>query len=358
MENTQELLEFLASTGKIEENETLESLFQRPYKNLEEIFISALESAMVFYHSNILRPFYALILAGASMMIEEEKQNFKNYQSKTNANKIVKWLQGDAFLALAPQLLSLFEWDFNRKDFGKPEVQDKLKKEFIRNTLIEIERELNGASKKLTKKYGLLLLEFIDDFTDKFPEEVFKDFNTNWKNRFFELKYKISEVIKNGNIDEFVDEELEQSISSQVSEKSKLIKSGKPQPFKQFDFISNAFAYALIEYQVYLEQMLQNLGGTDEKMPLQDVLKKAKDYCGNDDLEMALNLLLSHAEITQDEKFENDLIHQKARWKYAKRDERLGVVSKSDNDVTFNQIRMSVLELITEISKNYSTNRP
>lgn len=356
MENTQELLEFLAPTGKIQENETLESLFQRPYKNLEEIFISALESAMVFYHSNILRPFYALILAGASMMIEEEKQNFKNYQSKTNANKIVKWLQGDAFLALAPQLLSLFEWDFNRKDFGKPEVQDKLKKEFIRNTLIEIERELNGASKKLTKKYGLLLLEFIDDFTDKFPEEVFKDFNTNWKNRFFELKYKISEVIKNGNIDEFVDEELEQSISNQVSEKSKLIKSGKPQPFKQFDFISNAFAYALIEYQVYLEQMLQNLEGTDEKMPLQDLLKKAKEYCGNDDIEETLKLLLSHSIIIQNKKFENALIHQKARWISAKRNEQYGSINSSENSIVFNQIRISVLELITEIEEDFKGN--
>lgn len=296
---------------------------------------------------------YASLLFHFIGIIEQEEKGFSDFQSKINSDRLKEYLRGKIVQISKPLILSFFKWDFNRRSWDEQGLGLKYKKEYISKTIDEIEREINGISDNLAEKYENLFIEFLKDLVTNPSDEFLQQFETK-KDKFPKLFQKLKTLEKD-NVALFNGEGLFQMFS-RIPAKIIDIKNGLVKFPENSDIVPSVFTYALIEYQVYLEQMLQNLEGTDEKMPLRDVFKKAKEYCENDDPEEALKLLLSNSTITQNKKFENALIHQKARWISAKRNEQLGVVSKMDSILIFNQIRISVLELITEIEEDFKGN--
>lgn len=265
MSSSEEFLTPLKELGKIDKIDTFESLFQKPYNQLENILEEYwLEMGNVFHNEKV---FQLIIFVFLNMMVGEAKKHLESYESKVNANKIEKLLQNKAFIALNPLILFLFKWDFNRrtKVWEKQGSDFKYKKEYITKAVDEIENELEGTSKVVASKYTRLALEFLEDFFNTMLSNVsLQELKSNRKDQFFKALHKLSKILEKDNINEIVDEDLDVSASKQVSEKSKLLKDGLIKFLQPFDFISNAFVHALIEYKVFLENILKGLKNTNE----------------------------------------------------------------------------------------------
>lgn len=354
MTPSEEFLEPLKKLGTISGNETLESLFKRPYNQLEKILVEALLTISNTLHNDKL--FQLMIIIGLNRMIEEGKKHLESDESKVNANKIEKLLQNKAFIALNPLILSLFKWDFNRriKVWEKQGSDFKYEKEYITKAVNEIEDELEGTSKVIASKYMRLILEFLEDFFNTILSNIsLQELKSNRKDQFFEAFHKLSEILEKDNINEIVDEDLEVSASKQISEKSKLFKDGLMKFSQSFDFISNAFVQALIEYKVFLEQEFKSLEDNNGLIPFDKAISQARNCCGEFNTDKALDILMAHPEINKEEIILNELIHQKARWISVKRDIRLDIVDYSNGQGTLNKINSALLEFITEINNKF-----
>ena len=89
MDDAQQFMKFLANTGKIEQNKTLESFFQRPYKQLEEIFEGYISNMSNVFHDNKLHTLI-IITWMAGIFKDELMASFEDYKISANASKVSK----------------------------------------------------------------------------------------------------------------------------------------------------------------------------------------------------------------------------------------------------------------------------
>lgn len=151
-------------------------------------------------------------------------------------------------------LSDILKWGVNRRlqNFDEQPNGIKYKKKYITQTIQNIENELEGNSDITMSKYFSLLLDFSSNFMDgQVSNPILQELPKSWQEKFYEAHFKISE--QKDNADDILDQGMEDTISMQLSNKLKSIRSGLIVSKRQFDFVQNAFNYALMEYQVYLE---------------------------------------------------------------------------------------------------------